>query len=428
MDKYLKAALRGAINKLANFVANNFIALFLGVCLIGLLVIAGNWDWDFWGEATYQDGRLVELKVDRGRIIQQLLIVVGGFVALFLAMWRTWTAKLQADASLQQVTIAQKGQNTERFVKAVEMLSSDSATERRAALLALKEIATLDFPNSYLSTRQMLQTFIQEASDHYWSLVNTAGDLSAKSRRADEIGDAFMTFGQLKASYDPKGDLSELTIFPFIQMNDIYLTKAVCVFTDYTSLYFRGGTFEECGLIHSIMSGVRFENCTFSNILANYSDFAGCHFRGCTFKGKEKDFRQAFLQGAVFENVRFEEGGRIYISDISGADFTACPELVPENLVDCAAWSDNPPKFPPLVDIKYRMIDAQERVKLRVDPSLEAKWFVWSKALKVFPREEAIQRARALGIADWYFLYAAFGEFEPIKSSWMYVIDQSGGR
>jgi hypothetical protein len=53
---------------------------------------------------------------------------VGGFVALFLAIWRTWTAKLQADASLRQVTIAQKGQNTERFVKAVEVLSSDSAS------------------------------------------------------------------------------------------------------------------------------------------------------------------------------------------------------------------------------------------------------------------------------------------------------------
>jgi uncharacterized protein YjbI with pentapeptide repeats len=427
MDKYLKAALRGAITKLANLVANNFIALFLGICLIALLGIAGRWDWDFWGEATYHDGRLVELKVDRGRILQQSLIVVGGFIALFLAMWRTWTAKLQADASLQQVTIAQKGQNTERFVKAVEMLSGDSATERRAALLALKEIAALDFPNSYLSTRQMLQTFIEEASDHYWRLV-TPEDMSAKSRRADEVGDAFVTFGQLKASYDPKGDyLSGLTNFPFVQINHIYLTKAVCVFTDYTGVQFKGGTFEECGLIHSIMSGVRFDNCTFSNILANYSDFAGCHFRGCTFKGKEQDFRQAFLQGAVFENVRFEEGGRICSSDISGADFTACPELVPENLVECGAWSDNPPKFPSGVEIEYRKIDSQEHLKLRVDPSLEAKWFVWSKALRVFPREEAIQRARTLGIADWYFLYAAFGEFEPMRS-WMHVIGQSGGR
>ena len=97
--------------KLVAFVANNFIALFLGVCLIELVIVAGYWNWDFWGEATYHDGKLIELKVDRGRIIQQSLIVLGGIVALFLAIWRTWTAKMQADASLQQVTIAQKGQN-----------------------------------------------------------------------------------------------------------------------------------------------------------------------------------------------------------------------------------------------------------------------------------------------------------------------------
>ena len=415
MDRYLKAALRGAMAKLVAFVANNFIALFLGVCLIELVIVAGYWNWDFWGEATYHDGKLIELKVDRGRIIQQSLIVLGGIVALFLAIWRTWTAKMQADASLQQVTIAQKGQNTERYVKAVEMLSSGSATIRRAGLLALKEIATLDFPNSYLLVRQTLQAFIQDASDYCWSHEEYPDDGTIRARATD-IADAFAVFGQLKASYDPQGEyLSGLTDYPFVRMDNIYLTKAVCAMTDYTGLYFRGGKFEECGLIHSILTGVQFENCTFSNTLANYSDFAGCAFRGCTFKGKKNDFRQAFLERAVFENVRFEEGGRIYISGISGADFTACPELVPENVVDCAAWSDNPPKFPSGVEIEYRKLDPQERLKSRIDPSLEGKWFVWSKALKVFPREEAVQRARALGIADWYFLYAAFGELEVIK-------------
>jgi hypothetical protein len=260
MDKYLKVALRGLMIKLANFVADNFIALFLGLCLIGLLVIAGYWNWDYWGEGTYHDGRLTELKVDRGRIIQQSLIVVGGFVALFLAMWRTWTAKLQADASLRQVTIAQKGQNTERYIKAVEMLSGDSATGRRAALLALKEIATLDFPNSYLLVRQTLQRFIQEASDYCWIHEQDTFHEVAKSQRATDIADAFAIFGQLKASYDPRSDyLSEPTDYPFVRIDNIYLTKAACAITDYTGLYFRGGKFEECGFVHSILTDVRFE-------------------------------------------------------------------------------------------------------------------------------------------------------------------------
>jgi hypothetical protein len=408
MDRYLKAALRGAIVKLANFIANNFIALFGVVCLIGLLAIAGYWKWDFWGEATYRDGKLVELKVDHGRIIQQSLLVLGGFVALLLAMWRTWTAKLQADASLQQVTIAQRGQNTERYVKAVEMLSSDSATVRRAALLALKEIATLDLPQSYVIAWHTLRTFIQESSDRY---QNAVADVVARNHAVNDIGDAFVVFGQLKASYDPKGEyVSGLTRYPFVELNNIYLTKASCVFTDYTGVHFQNGTFAECGLIHSLWTGVQFDNCTFTNILANYSDFAGCRFLGCTFKGRERDFRQALLTGAVFENARFEEGGRIYISDISGADFTKSPGLTPENIVECAARSDNPPKFPPGVEIGYRKINPEDLG--RIDPSLEARWFVWSNALKIFPREEAIYRARMLGIDPEYFLQAAFGEFK----------------
>ena len=406
MDKYIKAAFRSAAVKLANFVAENFIMLFMGVCLAALLFVAGYWNWEFWGEATYRDGKLVELRVDRGRIIQQSLILIGGFIALFLAMWRTWTAKLQADASLQQVAIAQRGQNTDRYVKAVEMLSSSSATVRRAALLALKEIAALDMPRSYVVARQTLQTFIQDASNRQI----TALDADARGQLTDDIGAAFVIFGQLKATYDPQGEfLSDLTSVPILVLNGIYLTNANCVFTDYAGVCFQNAVFTECGLIHSLMIGVQFYNCTFSNVLVNYADFSDCGFHGCTFRGGKHDFRQASLRGAVFENSRFEEDGRIYTCDISGADFTRCLNLVPENIVDCAASSANPPKFPPAVEIKYRKIGPERQG--RIDPSLEGKWFVWSNALKIFPREEAIYRAEALGIDRQYFLQTAFGEF-----------------
>jgi len=51
MDKNLKIALRGATTKLADFVANNFIALFLGVCLnLVVVVVARYWNWNFWCE------------------------------------------------------------------------------------------------------------------------------------------------------------------------------------------------------------------------------------------------------------------------------------------------------------------------------------------------------------------------------------------
>jgi hypothetical protein len=274
------------------------------------------------------------------------------------------------------------------------------------------------------SLAPVLQTFIQEASDHYQSLVKNYGglpsermsstNLSASLERTRNIADAFVIFGQLKASYDPRGTyVSGFTELPVVQINSIYLKHAVCAFTDYTGLHFRGGTFEECGLIHSLLTGAFFYDCTFSNTSANYSDFEGCHFFGCTFKGKTNDFRQAILRGTVFENTKFVDGGRICLCDISGADFTKCPDLVPENIVDCAALSNNPPKFPAGVEIEYRKIDPEKLGD--IDPALEFKWFVWSNALKIFPREEAMYRAHELGIDHDYFLLRAFGELKGFR-------------
>lgn len=112
---------------------------------------------------------------------------------------------------------------------------------------------------------QTLRTFFEEVFNRY----------RGTGQNTDDIGDAFVILGQLKASFDPGSKyLSGLTQFPIVQINDIYLNNAVCAFTDYAGIHFRDDTFYECGLIHSVMTGAEFVNCTFSNVLANYSDFS----------------------------------------------------------------------------------------------------------------------------------------------------------
>jgi Pentapeptide repeats (9 copies) len=398
MDRYLKIALRSAATKLADFVANNFIFLFLLGCLIGLLTTAAYWDWSFWGEATYENGRLASLKVDRGRIIQQSLIVFGGFIALFLAMWRTWTAKIQADAALQQVELAGRGQNIERFVKAVEMLSSESATQRRAALFALNELARLDIPTSYVTVLHTLKAFVEEASNQY---------RSGTGQGTQEIADAFVMIGRLKAIYDPKGEhlADNNTRTPFLQINNLILREANCVFTDYSQFYFRNATFEKSGLIHSIFSRAVFENCTFSDTLTNYSDFSTCNFDSCVFRGRH--FRQAILAQSRFKDAKFEPDARISVCYISGADFAECPDLVQENIDDCTASTDNPPKFPPGKKINFRSMRSEEVRQRWPD---EVRWFAWAGALRNLPHDEAVRRAGAMGI-DPEFIRLSIGGF-----------------
>jgi hypothetical protein len=388
MDEYIKSSLRGAASKLAVFISTNLIALLGCRSVIALVIIAANWSWEFWGEATYKDGKITEIRIDHARIVQQWLIIGGGLVALLLAMWRTWTAKVQADTSIRQVSISEHGQNIERFVKAVEMLSSASGTQRRAALIALNDIAALDLPTSYLGVMHTLRAFLEEASRQY---------RRGTGHGLQEVGDAFIVMGRLKSIYDKGGQLlaERRTRPPHLQIDDLYLKAAVTVFTDFSQFIFRNATFDEAGLINSVFTRASFVNCTFHDSAANYSDFGGCYFEDCVFKGER--FAQANLAGAHFKNVKFEPGAKLKVCAISGADFTQSPTLEPGNIADCAAMADNPPKFPPRLGIKVRTLTPDD-VKMPLDDEL--RWYAWGGALRNLPPEEAMRRAKVAGIDE----------------------------
>ena len=77
-------------------------------------------------------------------VVRNLLLGIGGVLALGLGMWRAVSAKRQADTASAQAETAQRQLSDERFQRAVELLSGDREEVKAAAVYALGHIAAED--------------------------------------------------------------------------------------------------------------------------------------------------------------------------------------------------------------------------------------------------------------------------------------------
>ena len=82
-------------------------------------------------------------------------LLLGGFIAVILAIWRSSVAERQAKAALDQAVVAQTQANTaqeslrhDRYLRGAEMLGSELLPVRLAGILALKRLAA-DYPEEY---------------------------------------------------------------------------------------------------------------------------------------------------------------------------------------------------------------------------------------------------------------------------------------
>ncbi len=95
--------------------------------------------WDYWLEGG---------KALRSEVVRNLGLLAAGVIGVAFGIWRAVTAyhqtkasQEQADAANEQARIAEQGLITDRYAKAVEMLSSDKARARTGAVYALARIA-----------------------------------------------------------------------------------------------------------------------------------------------------------------------------------------------------------------------------------------------------------------------------------------------
>ena len=93
--------------------------------------------------------------------IRDIGVVVGGVLAVLLALWRSRVAERQANAAQRQSETAQRGLLNERYQKGAEMLGSDVLAVRLGGIYALARLASEHPEDYHLQILSLLCAFVR---------------------------------------------------------------------------------------------------------------------------------------------------------------------------------------------------------------------------------------------------------------------------
>ena len=104
--------------------------------IVAVLVIGSLLSWRFWDD-------LADDKESLSTTVRNIGLLIGGVVAILLAVWRSIVAERQADT-------AQQGLLNERYQRGAEMIGSDVLSVRLGGIYALQRLAA-EHPEQYTS-------------------------------------------------------------------------------------------------------------------------------------------------------------------------------------------------------------------------------------------------------------------------------------
>ncbi len=140
-----------------------FVGLALGLGVGGMVLALVYWDW-------LQVG--VDNPESNSATLRNVGLLIGGVVALVLALWRGIVAGHQADAAQRQAKVAQgqielgqQGFLNERYQKGAEMLGDSVLSVRLGGIYALQRLAE-EYPEQYyLQIMDLLCAFVRHPTE-----------------------------------------------------------------------------------------------------------------------------------------------------------------------------------------------------------------------------------------------------------------------
>ncbi len=140
--------------------------------------------------------------------ISNLSLVLGGTVAIVLAVWRSKVSERQTDVAQRQAETAQRDLLNQQLQKGAEMLGSSTLSVRLGGIYALKHLA-VEHPEQYhVQVMEQLCAFVRGAT-------GTDGQATAV------IEEILVTREELRALHPDREDLDEFTYRRFRARNDI---------------------------------------------------------------------------------------------------------------------------------------------------------------------------------------------------------------
>lgn len=111
------------------------------IACIAILAASIFLSWRFWEDLRGTQESL-------STTISNMALVIGGVIAMLLAIWRSTIGERQVDAAQRQASTVQQSLLNERYQRGAEMLGGDILTVRLGGIYALASLAR-DYPEQY---------------------------------------------------------------------------------------------------------------------------------------------------------------------------------------------------------------------------------------------------------------------------------------
>lgn len=229
---------------------------------------------------------------------RNLALILGGMIALPLAVWRSGIAA-------KQVALIESGLNTDRYQKGAAMLGDERLSVRQAGVFGLTELAKNNFEEYHAVVMKLFCSFIQDRSleqmrgvvdvesvGHEITISITPDCQTALTGLADLVWFAKTTNHALQdRTLDLRG--------AFLRDADLWGAhlEGVCM----KDADLTGASLTGAHLTGAYMEGVQLAGANMSNARLKGSSFYDADLRGAMLVGA--DMREAYFVGAKLENA-----------------------------------------------------------------------------------------------------------------------------
>ena len=271
----------------------------VGIALV--LIIGGSFSWVFWEDLRGENESL-------STTIRNLGLVIGGVIAIILAVWRSRVAERQAGTAQQSLM-------NERYQRGAEMLGNSVLSVRMGGIYALQRLAQ-EYPQQYhIQIMELLCAFVRNPTED--SSVYTQGRLREDIQAVlTSIGRRVGAGLTIERECDFKLDLHGANL-SFAQLSGLNLARADLSYTKLDQASFFDMPFKRPDLSDPIPSGPDQPQVRISVDMEPVGpDLAG-------LEGRLADLSLATLRGADLS------GSRLLGTNLSGA------ELSDANLSNC---------------------------------------------------------------------------------------------
>ena len=291
--------------------------------IIIVLLLGSILSWNFWEDLRGDQDSL-------STTVRNVALVIGGVIAMLLAVWRSRVAERQA-------TTAQQGLMNDRYQKGTEMLGSSVLAVRIGGIYALARLAE-DHPEQYhVQTMKVFCNFVRLPTNDNGinSHSNNAEEQDKKIRvlRADvqevmqAIGSRSLTGISLERNEEFK----------------LYLRDA-----DISHLQVRSANLSWAWLTNANLSGAELRYADLSDARLRCANLSGVNLRNADLSNGE--FWGADLSKAILRQANLP-GADLWGADAHSARYKAPVRGLTQAQLDVArADPNNPPKLQGVLD------------------------------------------------------------------------------